>query len=109
MTTTSSTSKALITAAFIAGGATTLTARQLFSSANAASGIYRFQNDHVWVASLNPDGGIPTYAGRTCGFVKAGDAGVQDVCSYDGAELSPTEAKAFEVYLKARGIAAPRK
>lgn len=105
---TTTTSKALITAAFIAGGATTLTARQLFSSANAAVG-YRFQNDHVWVASLNPDGGMPTYAGRTCGIVKAADAGFLDACSADGAELTVTEAKAFETYLKARGIAAPRK
>lgn len=68
----------------------------------------RFQNEHVWVASKNSDGGIPTYASRTCSYAFTSDAGQQDLCSKDGEELSAPSAKAFELYLKAKGIPAPR-
>lgn len=100
--------KAMIAGAFLAGGAATLTASQLFNlSANAAG--YRFQNEHVWVARKNPDGGVPIYASRTCGYlIEPKDAGQVDVCGKDGEEMNYVSAKAFEAYLKARGIAAPR-
>lgn len=106
---TSTTSKALLAAVFVAGGATTLTASQLFGSSAAAAAGYRFQNDHVWVARFNPDGGIPFYASRTCGHMVEKDGGVSsDVCSKDGEEMTVTAAKAYESYLKARGITVPR-
>lgn len=100
--------KAVVAAAFVAGGGTVLTASQLFGSAEAAA-TYTWQNEHTWVASLNKDGGVPTYAGRTCGYSKsAPDAGVRDVCGYDGAPLNPVQATAFEAYLKSLGVVAPR-
>ena len=103
-----STTKALIAGAFITGGLTTLTAKQLFGG--GAEAAAKFQNQHSWVARKNPDGGVvPIYAGRSCGYLPLPDAGVgSSICSYDGAEFSEAQAKSFELFLKSLGITPPR-
>ena len=110
MATSSTASSGAIKAALLLllGGASTLTAQQLFSTAAQAGIPSRFQNSHVWVASLNPDAGQPVYAGKTCAFLLTPDAGNVSTCSYDGAELTYTQGKSFEAFLKTLGVPVPR-
>ncbi len=102
-------SRTALAAAFVAGAAGTFTAHQLFGSSSSTAAA-RFQNEHTWVARKNPDGGTtPIYAGKSCGYALLTDGGIgADICSYDGAELTDAQGKAFEGYLKALGVAPPR-
>lgn len=96
-------------ALFVAGAATVLGAQQFVGKPADAAVYQRFQNEHTFVSRLSSDGGLPTYAGSSCGYSFSSDGGNQkDTCTPNGNELNDGEAKAFEVYLKARGLTPPR-
>lgn len=106
--TTSTTKSRLTNVALIGFGAAAMLASQQLLNTRAAAESFRFQNVHVWVASLNPDGGQSTYASRTCGYVLSADGGQRDNCTPDGKPMTARQGAAFEYFLDSMGFKAPR-